>query len=150
MTPQEAEAKRFFYRGRVRSVYDGDTVRMDIDLGMGVWVQNHSIRLWGIDTPEIRTKDPEEKRRGYNARDALREMVLGEKVYIETFKDKSGKYGRLLGVIWADLEPTQEQGSGGLLNVNLQLVLSGLAEPTEKRYIEAKKAHIEVEKGLQA
>ena len=42
-------------------VVDGDTVDVDIDLGFGIWIRNQRIRMYGIDTPESRTRDLEEK-----------------------------------------------------------------------------------------
>jgi len=81
------------YEAIVRSVYDGDTVRLDIDLGKSIWLHNEPCRLLGIDTPELRG---EEREKGIIARDALRELILGQTVRIKTKKDKSGKYGRLL------------------------------------------------------
>lgn len=136
MTRTEAGQKRYFYKGRLRSVYDGDTIRMDIDLGMAVWRHNISIRLWGINTPEIRSKDEEEKKRGYLAKNRLMELLADPDVYIETIKDRSGKYGRVLGIIWA------EHDNGILHNANLTLVLEGHAEPTEDVYREAYERHM--------
>ena len=55
----------FEYKCKLVKVVDGDTVDVDIDLGFGVWLQNQRIRLYGIDTPESRTSDAEEKSMGY-------------------------------------------------------------------------------------
>ena len=52
-------------------VVDGDTVDVDIDLGFGVWMRKQRIRLYGIDTPESRTRDLEEKKYGLAAKDFL-------------------------------------------------------------------------------
>ena len=49
------------YRCRIDRVVDGDTVDVDIDLGFGVWMKKQRIRLYGVDTPESRTRDAEEK-----------------------------------------------------------------------------------------
>ena len=54
----------FEYKCKLVKVVDGDTVDVDIDLGFGVWLQNQRIRLYGIDTPESRTSDAEEKSMG--------------------------------------------------------------------------------------
>ena len=43
---------------------DGDTVDVDIDLGFSTWLKKQRIRLYGIDTPESRTRDLEEKKYG--------------------------------------------------------------------------------------
>ena len=45
------------YKCKMVRVVDGDTVDVDIDLGFGVWMRNHRIRMYGIDTPESRTSD---------------------------------------------------------------------------------------------
>ena len=51
----------FEYRCKLIKVIDGDTIDIDIDLGFGVWLRNQRIRMYGIDTPESRTRDLEEK-----------------------------------------------------------------------------------------
>ena len=53
------------YKCNIRRVVDGDTVDVDIDLGFNVILSNQRIRLMGIDTPESRTRDKEEKKYGY-------------------------------------------------------------------------------------
>ena len=52
------------YNFKLVRIVDGDTVDIDIDLGFGIWLQNQRIRIMGIDTPESRTSDPEEKKFG--------------------------------------------------------------------------------------
>ncbi len=49
------------YKVDVTGIVDGDTVDVDIDLGFGIWMKKQRVRLMGIDTPESRTKDLEEK-----------------------------------------------------------------------------------------
>ena len=49
------------YNVKVVKVIDGDTVDVDIDLGFGVWLHKERVRLYGIDTPESRTSDVQEK-----------------------------------------------------------------------------------------
>jgi micrococcal nuclease len=84
-----------------KSNYDGDTLRLDIDLGMGVWLHNQSVRLYGIDTPELRSIDPDEKHRAYRARDFVQDLLTGtDTITIKTHKDKTGKYGRWLAVVY--------------------------------------------------
>jgi len=84
------------YLSKIVSVYDGDTVRADIDLGFGVWLQNQKIRLFGIDAPEMRGSD-REKAKGKESRDWLRDQLKGQAVTIQTIRDRKGKYGRWLG-----------------------------------------------------
>ena len=56
------------YRCRIDRVVDGDTVDVDIDLGFGVWLKKERVRMYGIDTPESRTRDLEEKKYGLAAK----------------------------------------------------------------------------------
>ena len=49
------------YKCKIDRVVDGDTVDVDIDLGFGIWLRKERVRLYGIDTPECRTRDLEEK-----------------------------------------------------------------------------------------
>ena len=84
------------YAARVVSVYDGDTVTVDVDLGFGVWLQKQKIRLFGINAPEMRGSD-REKAKGKESRDWLRAQLKDQALTIQTIKDKKGKYGRCLG-----------------------------------------------------
>lgn len=95
----------YVYDAEIVSVYDADTIRMDVDLGMKTWVHNEPIRLRGVDAPEVRG---EERPLGIEARDFVREiMPPGTKVLIETYKDKKGKYGRYVADIYFDYEGRQ-------------------------------------------
>lgn len=87
------------YTGRVIKVVDGDTIDIDVDLGFGIRSKRR-IRFLGIDTPEIwRAETPMEKERGKEARDFVKERLLGKIVTFMSHKDKTGKYGRYLGDI---------------------------------------------------
>jgi len=86
------------YMATLVKVVDGDTVDCDIDLGFGVWLKNQRIRLYGINAPETRTKDLEEKKAGQAAKLRLIAM-MSNKFLLTTVKDKKGKYGRILGTI---------------------------------------------------
>lgn len=77
---------------KVVSVYDGDTIRVVFRFYNGLYKFN--CRLEGIDTPELRTKNMEEKKAGYVARDKLREKILNKVIQIKC--NKFDKYGRLL------------------------------------------------------
>ena len=88
----------FEYSCTIVKVVDGDTVDVDIDLGFGVWLKKQRIRLYGIDTPESRTRDLEEKKYGLIAKEfVLAHLPLGSTRTLTTVKDKVGKYGRILG-----------------------------------------------------
>ena len=87
------------YKVNITRVVDGDTVDVDIDLGFGVWMRNERVRLYGIDAPESRTKDKEEKKYGLAAKKyVLDNMPIGSSQILRTLKDDVGKYGRILGV----------------------------------------------------
>jgi micrococcal nuclease len=89
------------YRCKVVKIIDGDTVDVDIDLGFGVWMRKQRIRMYGIDTPESRTRDKEEKRYGLAAKRFLTDMLDDPKgVVLKTHKDGKGKFGRILGELW--------------------------------------------------
>ena len=89
------------YRCTVVKIVDGDTVDVDIDLGFGIWMRNERIRLLGIDTPESRTRDKEEKKYGLAAKKYLTEMLNDEGgIVLKTKKDAEGKFGRVLGELW--------------------------------------------------
>ena len=86
------------YNCTIRRVVDGDTVDVDIDLGFDMWIHNERVRLYGIDTPESRTRDLEEKKAGLFAKDVVEHYLpVGSKQILRTHKDKVGKYGRVLG-----------------------------------------------------
>lgn len=83
---------------RISKVYDGDTVHAIFKVGNSYC--KFKVRLSGIDTPEIKTKDADEKKRALEARDWLHTKVFGK---IVTLKCKEfDKYGRLLADIICD------------------------------------------------
>ena len=91
------------YRCKVRRVVDGDTVDIDIDLGFGVWLHKERVRIYGIDTPESRTRDKEEKKYGLMAKEFVKQFVKGDSIKLTTQKyDAKGKFGRILGDIIVD------------------------------------------------
>ena len=88
----------FEYQCTIVKIIDGDTVDVDIDLGFGVWLKKQRIRLYGIDTPESRTRDLEEKKYGLVAKVFVEtHLPVGSTRTLTTVKDKTGKYGRILG-----------------------------------------------------
>jgi micrococcal nuclease len=78
-----------------------------IDQGMKHFARV-KVRLVGINTPEIRTTDLEEKERGYSAKNFLKELIEGKTVIVHTVK--KGKFGRWLGVLWLYEEDMTELG----------------------------------------
>ena len=104
------------YNAIVRRVVDGDTMDVTLDLGFDI-LYNNRIRLYGINTPESRTRDLEEKKLGLAAKDRVKELCpVGSSVIIKTTKEGRGKYGRILGEIFV-----------GDVNINKQLVAEGHA-----------------------
>jgi len=102
------------YSARVVSVFDGDSARFDIDLGFYVHMARVTVRLAGINAPELVKGEPA----GIEARDFLRDFIPdGSYVTLTTIKDKTEKYGRMLGVI------VNDEG----INVNDLMVSSGHA-----------------------
>ena len=91
------------YKYKIRRVVDGDTVDIDIDLGFGVWLHKERVRIYGIDTPESRTRDKEEKKYGLMAKEFVKQFVKGDSIKLTTQKyDAKGKFGRILGDIIVD------------------------------------------------
>ena len=87
------------YKAVVTSVYDGDSITVDIDLGMRVWLHKQKIRLARIDAKSIKGS---ERQYGLAARDFMRDVVLGKSILIRTKKDVKEKYGRWLAEIELD------------------------------------------------
>ena len=86
------------YRCKILRVVDGDTVDVDIDLGFGVWHHKERVRIYGLDAPESRTRDKIEKVFGKFAKQCVKDWLpTGSIQKLVTEKDKSGKYGRVLG-----------------------------------------------------
>ena len=86
------------YRCKVSRVVDGDTVDVDIDLGFGVWLHKERVRVLGIDTPESRTRDKEEKKYGLAAKAFVKDFFrIGDVVLTTKKYDAKGKFGRILG-----------------------------------------------------
>ncbi|GAB4442186.1 MAG: hypothetical protein Kow0031_24200 [Anaerolineae bacterium] len=81
----------------VTYVYDGDTCTVDIDLGLNTWIRGEKLRLHRINAPELRGPEREQ---GLKSRDFLREQIDGKEVFVQTIKDKRGKYGRYIAEIW--------------------------------------------------
>jgi micrococcal nuclease len=83
---------------RIVSVYDGDTFHCIFEFNGKFY--NWTCRLDGIDTPEMRSKNPKEKEHAILARDKLRELILGKVVTVKL--GEFDKYGRVLANILLD------------------------------------------------
>lgn len=103
---------------KITRIVDGDTVDLDIDLGFGITV-SHRIRLKGINAPETKTLDLEEKNKGIQARLWLeKELSRSGEWIIETTKED--KYGRMLGTLYLVGDP---------VTVNERMLNEGIARP---------------------
>ena len=86
------------YKARITKIVDGDTIKCDIDLGFSMFLSNQTIRLYGVDTPESRTSDKEEKYYGNLSKQFLNDYCpKGSYITLRTHLDKKGKFGRILG-----------------------------------------------------
>lgn len=104
---------------KVTKVVDGDTIDVEIDLGFDISFSSR-VRLAGIDTPESRTTNKEEKVLGLEVKEKLKKVIDSAKVIvIRTEKmDSSEKYGRILGWLYLD---------GAEQSVNEALIAGGYA-----------------------
>ena len=126
MAPMTPPSRKSCYNFRVISidrVLDGDTIDCTIDLGFDLY-KKERVRVAGVDTPEKRTRDLEEKALGYDATHWLEDKLNGaiagdDDLIIRTeLVGGMGKYGRLLGWLYiGDAE----------LSLNEQMIAEGLA-----------------------
>ena len=89
------------YKCKINKVLDGDTVDIDLDLGFNIVLANQRVRMAGVDTPESRTANKEEKPRGLLSKKKLAEKLpVGSWQIIETQRSDNNddKFGRILGV----------------------------------------------------
>ena len=136
------------YKVDVTRVVDGDTVDVDVDLGFGMTYKKQRVRMVGIDTPESRTRDLEEKFYGKQSKYFLESLLKDKEVQLVSH-DK-GKFGRILGELFiVDSEPLKD----GLINnaagnVNKIMVdnyhavpyYGGNKEETENHHLSNRKA----------
>ena len=115
------------YEYKIKSIdhlVDGDTFDCTVDLGFNI---SHKIRvrMYGINTPESRTRDLEEKARGLASKERLHTLLssgfLDDNGLI-VVTNKKGKYGRYLGTVYRQRKSGEEQ-----LNINQQLIEEGFA-----------------------
>jgi len=113
------------YKAIVDRVVDGDTIDCTIDLGFSVW-KKIRVRMEGINAPESRTRDLEEKERGLAAKARLVEILEYNDNHCVLQVSGVGKYGRALAaVIVESLSPVSTETSITKINVNKQLIEEG-------------------------
>ena len=113
----------YTYKIKLDRIIDGDTIDAYIDLGFDISVKKR-IRFKGINTPESRTRDLEEKARGLAAKDRLKAILEGTKT-IQLNSHGVGKYGRCLGELHIDFLDGKDCLT--LVNVNELLIKEGHA-----------------------
>jgi micrococcal nuclease len=120
----------YVYKAICIRVIDGDTFVLDIDLGLNICARKR-VRLHGVDTPETYgvKKDSEEYKAGKASEAYVKNVMFVEgeprTLWVETHKDKTGKYGRYLATVWY-------QDEDKYISLNATLVSAGLA--VEKTY----------------
>ena len=110
----------YIYRIRsIHKVVDGDTIDADIDLGFDISLTKR-IRLAGVDTPESRTADANEKKYGLESKEWLKHRCENAKnILIKTeLPDSTEKYGRIIGHLFINDEP---------ISLNDQMIAEGYA-----------------------
>ena len=123
MTPPSRKSCYNFRVTKINRVVDGDTIDVTIDLGFDLY-KKERVRVAGVDTPEKRTKNLEEKALGLDAtawlKEKLEETIKGdEELTVRTeLKGGVGKYGRLLG--WLYIGDSD-------LSLNEQMITEGYA-----------------------
>ena len=123
MVPPNRKSCYNFRGVEINRVLDGDTIDVTIDLGFDLF-KKERVRVAGVDTPEKRTRDLEEKALGIDATNWLKEKLEGalagdDDLVIRTeLVGGVGKYGRLLG--WLYL-------GDGSLSLNEQMITEGYA-----------------------
>ena len=113
----------YTYNIELLRVVDGDTIDVKIDLGFDVSVKKR-VRFLGVNTPECRTKDLEEKAKGLAAKDRVKQLLEGTKT-IQLRSHGVGKYGRCLGELSIDVVDGKENLT--LVSVNQLLIKEGHA-----------------------
>jgi len=116
----EISENLYRYKALVKAVIDGDTLDLEIDLGMSIFVRER-IRLSGIDTHEIFgvKVGSEEYKLGMKSKSRVEELLTNKTIYIVTTKDKKEKYGRYLAKVYLN------DGTC----INDLLITEGLARP---------------------
>ena len=125
MIPPSRKSCYNFRVTKIKKVLDGDTIDVVIDLGFDL-AKTERVRIAGVDTPEKRTRNLEEKALGIDAtnwlKDKLNETIKGEdELVVRTeLKGGVGKYGRLLGWIYVGDDE---------FSLNEQMITEGYAWP---------------------
>ena len=107
------------YNAKLSKLIDGDTIDADIDLGFQTYIKQR-IKLYGVDTPQSRSKVAIEKDEGIKAKNKLTEL-LPKEFKVRTVLNRRGKFGRVLGHVYAIDQAGKE------INVNETMIKEGYA-----------------------
>ena len=108
----------YTYNAAVKEVLDGDTVRVDIDLGFGVWLNSQIVRLARINAPELKGQNMQAAQ---ESKAFLSSLILNKRITIRTEKDRKEKYGRWLGTILLEEDKN-------LIDINHKMIAEGHAK----------------------
>jgi micrococcal nuclease len=114
------------YKAKVVKVVDGDTIDVEIDLGFDIRIDQRC-RLYGVDTPETRTRNKKEKEAGLKSKQFVKDQLSSKDILIRS--EEYGKFGRPLAIIF------YENDAGVMVNLNKTLISNKLA----KEYFGGKK-----------
>lgn len=120
----------YTYPATVTAVHDGDTITADIDLGFDVVLRDQKIRLYGINSPELKIRVAGKEvpnKPGLESKTNLEKLIgpLPAKVVIESYRDRKEKYGRYLATVWSSVNLKD----GLACNCNEAQLSRGFAKP---------------------
>lgn len=133
-------SERFWYGAKPLKAIDGDTIDLMVDLGFSIHFKMR-VRLYGVNTPESRTKDLAEKELGLKAKKFTEDWLVGRDwVFVNTIPDKNDKYGRVLAKIYS----SDNINDVTTACLNADIIQSGYAREYygvgDKTWLEFKKA----------
>ena len=116
-------SEQYWYTAKVLKVIDGDTLDVMIDLGFNIH-HKARVRLYGVNTPESRTKDLLEKDLGMKAKGFTADWTTRHQtIFINTIAGKDDKYGRILARVYSGTDVKSEKTAC----LNVDIVASGYA-----------------------
>ena len=112
----------YVYRATVIKIVDGDTIDVELDVGFNTSIRKR-LRFYGIDTWEVRG---DEREKGLIAKARLTEILdQADHIYVQIKMDTTGKYGRVLAIVWTVQATTWTDLGEHLTNVNELLITEG-------------------------
>jgi len=118
-------ALRTLYIAKVTRIIDGDTLKVDLELGFNITLVDQSVRVYGIQAPELNTRNKIEKAYARSARGYLQELLpIGKRIYLKIPQLRKDKYGRILAKVY-------HQAGSSLVDVAGQMISTNYATPYE-------------------